>query len=220
MPVSYWERERAHRVRLLVAVPISAIIVVFLFLFSDRLSLSEIEKAIGWKGELRLLPEVTILPDTDPFSSPEEQSELSAMSSLDLDLADAPDLIEPRKVEQDQPNEEEPLDIPQDDLLNVPSIPKKTEIPYSDTYVILKMIEPEYPPPELAAGVEGNVTVELFVNDQGRVEQATVLSAIGPRSFQESSLRAVRQFLFQPPIENGRPTPMRIKFLIKFRIYG
>jgi len=45
-----------------------------------------------------------------------------------------------------------------------------------------------------------------------------VLSAIGPVSFQESTLGAVREFRFQPPTENGKPTTMRIKFLVKFRI--
>ena len=220
MAARYWERERAHRMRLLVAVPISAIIVIFLFVFSDRLPLSEIERTIGWKGELRLLPEVTILLDTDPFTAPEQANRLSAMTSLDLDLVDAPDLAKPLVTEDDKKRQIEVTDTPLDDLLNVPSKPTRKEVPYSDSYVILRMVEPDYPPPELATGIEGNVTVELFVNESGEVEHASVLSGIGPKSFQESSLRAVKQFLFQPPIEDGQPSAMRIRFLIKFRIYG
>jgi TonB family protein len=50
------------------------------------------------------------------------------------------------------------------------------------------------------------------------VTDAIVVSSIGPVSFQESTLEAVREFRFQPLIEDGKPTTMRIKFLVKFRI--
>ena len=63
------------------------------------------------------------------------------------------------------------------------------------------------------------MTVELFVNEDGLVEMASVLSSIGPKSFEESSLAAVKQFVFQPPMRGNEPTSMWIKFLIKFRIY-
>jgi TonB family protein len=82
------------------------------------------------------------------------------------------------------------------------------------------MVEPKYPIYELENGIEGSVTVELFVNENGAVEMASVVSSIGPESFEESSLEAVRQFLFQPPIRDGQPTSMWIKFLIKFRIFN
>jgi protein TonB len=82
------------------------------------------------------------------------------------------------------------------------------------------MVEPKYPPRELSEGIEGNVTVELLVNEQGLVEKVTVLSKIGPKSFEESTLEALKQFVFQPLIENGEPVAMWVKFLVKFRIFG
>jgi TonB family protein len=81
------------------------------------------------------------------------------------------------------------------------------------------MVQPEYPTYELENGIEGSVTVELFVNERGFVDMASVLSSIGPKSFEESSLNAVRQFVFQPPMRGDEPTSMWIRFLIKFRIY-
>lgn len=89
---------------------------------------------------------------------------------------------------------------------------------YSETYIILRAIQPRYPDHERERGVEGSVTVELLVNELGTVADANVIELVGPMSFQNSALDAVRQFEFQPPIENGVPTPMWIKFLIKFRI--
>ena len=87
-------------------------------------------------------------------------------------------------------------------------------------YVILKMVEPDYPPRELLDGIEGNVLVELFVNTRGEVEDVVVISVLGPKAFEDSSLRAVRQFVFQPPLENGAPATMWVRFSIRFRISG
>ena len=81
------------------------------------------------------------------------------------------------------------------------------------------MVQPEYPIYELTNGIEGSVTVEMFVNENGRVEMASVVSSIGPEAFEKSSVKAVKQFVFQPPRKGDESTSMWIKFLIKFRIY-
>ena len=93
-------------------------------------------------------------------------------------------------------------------------------ISYSETYVILRTVKPKYPPEERDKGIEGSVTVELLVDEQGLVARANALNLVGPISFQDSALEAVRQFQFQPPIIDGEPTPMWIKFVIKFRMTG
>ena len=88
----------------------------------------------------------------------------------------------------------------------------------SRTYVILHAVQPEYPPRERERGIEGNVTVELVVDELGSVAKVNVVELVGPESFRTSAIAAVRQFKFQPPIENGVPSSMWIKFRIKFRI--
>jgi TonB family protein len=80
------------------------------------------------------------------------------------------------------------------------------------------MVKPEYPPEELDQGVEADVTLEILVDVVGMVEGAWVLVANGPRSFEIASLDAIRQFRFKPPIVEGRPSEMWIRFQIRFRI--
>jgi TonB family protein len=92
--------------------------------------------------------------------------------------------------------------------------------PYSEAYIILRAVKPKYPEHERERGVEGSVTVELLVDEQGMVANANVLDQVGPDSFRTSALEAVRQFEFQAPIEHGEPSTMWIKFVIKFRING
>lgn len=215
-----WQREQAYRRRLYLLTPVAAVLMTLLFITSDRIPYREIEKHVGWQGELRVLPEITIIPDNQELTSEERNVKLSTMTSVDLDLVEASDLPETSERDSEQETPREDLDISEFDEYDVHTVQQAREVPYSQDYVILRMVEPDYPPKELKEGIEGSVTVELFINENGRVERATVLSAVGPRSFQDASLDAARQFVFQPPIREGKRTSMWIKFLIKFRIFG
>jgi TonB family protein len=64
------------------------------------------------------------------------------------------------------------------------------------------------------------VTVEMRVDENGLVVEANALSTMGPDSFAESALEAVRQFVFEPPTENGKPKSIWVRLRIKFRING
>jgi TonB family protein len=218
--MSIWQREQAYRRRLYYLTPVAAVLMTLLFITSDRIPYRDIEKHVGWQGEMRLLPEITIIPDNQDITSEERERRLNTMTSVNLDLAEVPNEEDVSERDVDEMADEEEIEIADLDEFDVRTLQSAREVPYSEDYVILRMIEPDYPPKELKEGIEGNVTVELFVNEQGRVEAATVLSAVGPRSFQDASLDAVRQFMFQPPTEDGRPQSMWIKFRIKFRIFS
>lgn len=219
MPQSYGEREQAYRRRLLIIVPIAGFLVSLIFVTSDVVPYAELEKKIGWEGEIHLLPHITILPDDDPYEDMRKSSVLKTMSSMDLQLLEetgpeeggAKQVLTEKEVEKT---------TPEFDLADVRHNPANTDVPYSEDYVILHMVQPIYPPFELSKGIEGEVTVELLINKEGRVEDAWVLAAVGPKSFEYASLAAVRQFRFKPPIQNGEPVPMWIRFQVRFRLVG
>jgi TonB family protein len=213
-----WEREQAYHKRLLRIIPIAFVIVLLLFVTSDQVSMTDLDTHVGFKGEMQLLPEISIIPDNNPFTSLEKHSELRLMTSMDLDIVEGPEFGEPDLVNEEIPEEPDYPELAFDDF-EITTRPSQRDVPYSETYIILKMVQPEYPIYELENGIEGSVTVEMFVNEDGQVEMASVLSSIGPKSFEVSSLAAVNQFLFQPPKRGDEPSSMWIKFLIKFRIY-
>jgi TonB family protein len=219
MERTYQEKQRAYRKRVLVAVPIGAILVSLLFFWSDVVPYREIEKRIGWEGETRLLPNITIVPDEAPFEDMREQSRLRTMASLDLDIIDETGPAEGPKKEIPITKPEEEIS-PELDIAEIRHHPVHTDVPYSEDYVILHMVQPEYPPAELLAGIEGEVTVEILVSEDGDVENAWVLASNGPRTFEIAALQAVRQFRFKPPIENGEPIQMWIRFKVRFRLVG
>jgi TonB family protein len=219
MDRTYQDKQRSYRKRVLIATPVGVVLVLLLFLTSDIVPYRELEKRIGWEGETVLLPNITIVPDENAYEEIREESQRRTMTSYELEILDE---TGPAKGSERQTPAVEPKkrERPEMDFAEVRHYPVHTDVPYSEDYIILHMVQPEYPPRELLAGVEGDVTVEILVNEQGYVENAWVLSAMGPKAFQTSSLEAVRQFRFKPPIEDGEPIQMWIRFQVRFRLVG
>jgi len=210
------ERNRLHRRKLLYISPISLVVIFLLFISSDYVPYREMQDNLGWKGEMLVLPEITILPDHDPFESFTEKRTTRPLTSLKLNI-----ITETGRAEGGTTREHEEKDIiplPQNGFDDISTRPTHSDIPYSEDYIILKMVNPVYPTEELLNGIEGEVTLEILVNESGNVENAWVLSLLGPKSFEHASLDFVKQFRFQPPIMNGAPTPMSIRFQITFKI--
>jgi periplasmic protein TonB len=76
---------------------------------------------------------------------------------------------------------------------------------------------PAYPDDARAAGIEGDVHLELVVDAAGTVTSARVLHGVG-RGLDESAMRAVRQFQFAPATKAGRPVSVRMGWSIRFRL--
>jgi len=214
------ERDATYRKRIArVATMVVAALAVFLFA-AQRFTHYEFPTYVGWKGEMELLPEITIEPEAAaapaapaPQPQPVRQNvarEVAARS--DFETAPPLTIAEPRPTQPDV------LDLQARGAALSEAANAPRDVSYSNTFVILRAVKPKYPPHEQAAGIEGSVTVQLLVDEQGMVAEANVLSLVGPVSFQDSALDAVRLFEFQPPIENGYPTSMWIKFVIKFRM--
>jgi protein TonB len=221
MAASSWDRESSYRKRIVAILPGVLLLMAILVFVTRHMGPDEIFRRVGLRGELQLMPEITIVPDVpSPDASPAPRPE-RAEETVALDLREVGDFdVNPPRVES-RTEEQEAHAF--DDADRVPSVhsPDQREVSYSNAYVIVRMLKPKYPPEELKAGIEGNVTVALLVDERGRVADASVVSSMGPAAFRTSALEAAREFLFQPPTtEDGRPTTMWVKFLIKFRIFG
>jgi protein TonB len=203
---------------------ISTLVVVAVGLFAvagQRYIHRDDPAMVGWKGEMELLPELVIepevvatqaAPDPKPREKQPEAIAISTARSSEFEVASPSATTTPRLAEPDI------LDLQARGGSLSESALMSRPISYSQTYVILRTVKPKYPEPEREKGIEGSVTVELLIDEQGLVARANALNLVGPMSFQDSALEAVRQFVFQPPVVDGEPTPMWIKFVIKFRM--
>jgi TonB family protein len=82
---------------------------------------------------------------------------------------------------------------------------------------LVKRVEAEYPPDALRDKLEGDVGLELAIDDQGRVTDAKVVSRAG-HGFDEAAMEAAKGFVFEPARRGGQPTRATVDFTYEFRL--
>jgi TonB family protein len=218
----YSDKETDYRRRVSVIVAVAVALIASLLWVTENVPKEVLQLQFGWEGPTRVLPEITLIPGVEAFEESREESRYRATTVVEVEDEELEDEGEKemvtRKIKQIPREEPDETVSPELEDEQVRTYPAHTSASYSEDYVILNMTRPEYPAEELKHGIEGDVTVELFVNDGGAVENAWVTMATGSSSFEAVSLEAVRQFRFKPPIVDGKPSSMWIRFQIRFRI--
>ncbi|RNC84764.1 MAG: TonB family protein [Balneola sp.] len=74
-----------------------------------------------------------------------------------------------------------------------------------------------YPTMAKRAGIEGRVTVQFIVNEQGEVESPEIIRGIGGGA-DEEALRVVKEAKFSPGIQRGQPVKVKYTLPIVFRL--
>ena len=84
--------------------------------------------------------------------------------------------------------------------------------------VALVRIAPNYPSSALRRGIEGRVLLEFTIGRTGAVENAKVIASEPSSIFNAAALKAVRQWRYEPKIEDGKPIKQHgIQISIPFR---
>ncbi len=81
---------------------------------------------------------------------------------------------------------------------------------------LVYQVGPVYPSIAISAGVEGIVTLEAMVDEQGRVGDLKVLRSV--RLLDRAALAAVRQWRYSPVLLNGRPVEFILTIVVSFRL--
>ena len=74
-----------------------------------------------------------------------------------------------------------------------------------------------YPPAARRAEIEIDVPIEIVVDTDGRVSSARALSRAG-YGLDEAALRAIRAYRFSPALRAGRPSRVRMRWTVQFRL--
>jgi len=79
--------------------------------------------------------------------------------------------------------------------------------------------KPAYPASALRSGVQGSVVASLQVGTDGRVSEASIVSRSGTRdnALDRAVLTAVRNWRFEPALENGRAVASVVRVPVDFR---
>ncbi len=139
----------------------------------------------------------------------------------------------PVEVPNDEIIEDEILDLDAeldlDGPLDLPPPPPPSDDEEEDFFVVVETMpslkggladlqrKVKYPEMARRAGIEGRVTVQFIVNEQGRVENPRVIRGIGG-GCDEAALEAVRNAEFSPGMQRGRPVRVQYSLPIVFRL--
>lgn len=80
--------------------------------------------------------------------------------------------------------------------------------------MLVRRIEPRYPPAALIARIEGPVKIKAIISREGIIKQAEVLS--GSPLLAGAALEAIRQWRYRPYILNGEPVEVETQITVNF----
>lgn len=210
-------REHTYRTRLAcataLAVLVHAAFVIVVAPFTDSIPLV---RHIGYRGEIRLLPEISVM--REPGETESEQ-ELSAGERAGSGF----EVVVIELVDRDVPAEGE-SDVPEDDLESDPGEDLLSQLetslpqPMSSEVVLEHLVEPVYPESAIEAGIEGVATFRLHVNKYGDVQRAWLLESEVDDDCNFEAYRAIMQWRFSPYLVGGNPTAILVDQRIRFRL--
>lgn len=82
--------------------------------------------------------------------------------------------------------------------------------------MLIRRVDPEYPPIAESARVQGVVIIEVTIGQDGTVADAKILRSIP--LLDQAALDAVRQWQWQPTLLNGAPTSVIMTTTIQFTL--
>lgn len=82
---------------------------------------------------------------------------------------------------------------------------------------LVKFVEAPYPPEARARHLQGEVVLQIDLDERGQVSAAQVLQPAG-HGFDEAALQAVKQFVFTPAEIDGKPAPVRLTYRYSFTL--
>lgn len=194
---------------------------------------------IGWITSLSIM---IVLVRVNLYSSPPSPPPISFQEEVIFEEVIQTKQIEtppppprppvPIEVPNDEIIEDEILELDLefdlgDELLLPPPPPPKDDEP--EFFVVVEQMpqlqggigqlqqKVNYPEMARRAGIEGRVTIQFIVNEQGRVENPRVVRGIGG-GCDEEALRVVSQARFVPGLQRGRPVKVQFSLPIVFRL--
>lgn len=135
---------------------------------------------------------------------------------------------EPEPIREPEPEiEDEPLPPDVDFLIGTPEPPPPTGPLLAGvgdvTNPVLipeSKIEPEYPELARVARLEGNVILQAIIHKDGTVGDIEVLRSNRPNmGFEDSAIEAVKQWRYEPALQNGRPVEVYFTVIVEFTLH-
>ena len=81
---------------------------------------------------------------------------------------------------------------------------------------LIKSVDPVYPEEARKQGIEGLVILEATVDVEGKVQDVKVLRPVP--ALNQAAIDAVKQWVYEPTIIDGKPTPVVFTVTVNFKL--
>lgn len=147
----------------------------------------------------------------------------------------APVLKEPAPVEPLVAKSETPLPVPSPEVVpapvamaqNAPAAPQMESLPpapvyqetehLSDLPYFRTSVKPVYPKTALRSGRKARVMAEVFINENGGVDNVLIAES-GGEEFDVAVIAALKQSQFEPGYMSGKPVAVKVRIPFNFRV--
>ncbi|MDT8435919.1 MAG: energy transducer TonB [Gemmatimonadota bacterium] len=183
-----------------------------LFAWFPQLQAADIGTVTDEIVSIDLPPEVKIPPPPEQIARP-ATPRVSADVNMDEDVTIAPTTFEDNPVENLPPPPEgaRPSDVPS-------YIPRDVEPRMKNGAEISRVLQRLYPPMLREAGITGEVTLWVFVDENGRAAKSQVQKSSGYPAFDNAAQQVVEQMRFSPAMNRDKPVGVWVAQRIDWRI--
>jgi protein TonB len=85
--------------------------------------------------------------------------------------------------------------------------------------VVIRQVSPEYTAEARAARIEGVADVEVVVQTDGSVRDATIVKSLDSvHGLDRQAVKAATEWRFKPATRNGKPVPVSVTLQMKFTL--
>lgn len=82
----------------------------------------------------------------------------------------------------------------------------------------VKRVNPRYPRRAKKQKITGEVTLKFTITENGTVKHVTIVKATPPGYFEKASIKAIKKWVFQPKLEQGKAISQKATQTIVFKL--
>jgi TonB family protein len=95
--------------------------------------------------------------------------------------------------------------------------PEITFVDYQVPPMLVKEVKPAYPEIAAASGVEADVVLLVYIDENGNVTHAVVQGSSGFPAMDDEAVKAAKKCKFEPALQNGQPVAVWYSLVMEFK---
>jgi len=92
-------------------------------------------------------------------------------------------------------------------------------VEYDQAPEVVKQFQPDYPSDALKDKIEGNVWLNVWIDESGKVAEAKVMKSDN-EVFNQAAIDAGKRWVFKPAIAKGKPIAVWVTVPFRFKLYS